>query len=255
MITLDTNSLLTILLVFLRVFSFVFMVPFFGTFFVPNTVRIYLSLAIAFSIFTFAKVEPVQVVSTAHLIQLALGEVLFGFLAGFFLRLLFDAVFVAGEVIAVNTGLGFLMMFLPQQPQTTVLAGFSTLLASALFLSLGGAEAVYIGLAKSLENVPLGGLNLYSINGEVFLKLFYQSFSMGVKIALPVLISALLTNVILAIINRFIPQINVFMVGLPLQIMVGLVVLVISLPVIGLVLVSYMREYMLNFLRFVGGSG
>ncbi len=254
MILFDTNSLLTVLLLFMRVFSFIVMVPLFGTFFLPNFVRAYLAFAVSLSILTYADLKPVEVDSFITFVGLALHEVIFGFLSGFFLRLLFDAVFVAGEIIAVNTGLGFLMMFLPQQPQTTVLAGFSTLLASTLFLSLGGAEAVYLGLLKSVESVPLGSFDVYSLNGKVFLELFYKSFSTGVKIALPVLIAALLTNVILAVINRFIPQINVFMVGLPLQVMVGLTVFMLSLPVIGIVLVSYMRSYMMDFLKFLGGG-
>jgi flagellar biosynthetic protein FliR len=254
MITLDTNSLLTILLVFLRVFSFVFMVPLFGTFFLPNFVRTYLAFALGVSIFMFADIEPIEISSSLTFVKLALQEIIFGFLSGFFLRLLFDTVFVAGEIIAVNTGLGFLMMFLPQQPQTTVLAGFSTLLASTLFLAVGGAEAVYIGLLKSFESTPIGSFDIYSLNGKVFLTLFYKSFSLGVKLALPVLIVALLTNIILAVINRFIPQINVFMVGLPLQIMVGLTVLMLALPVLGLVVISYIREHILNFMKFVGGA-
>ncbi len=254
MIVLDTNNLLTVLLLFMRVFSFIVMVPLFGTFFLPNFVRAYLAFAISLSILVFSDIQPVEVSSFITFISLALHELAFGFLSGFFLRLLFDAVFVAGEIIAVNAGLGFLMMFLPQQPQTTVLAGFSTLLASTLFLSLGGAEAVYVGLAKSVESVPIGSFDIYALNGKVFLKLFYDSFSTGVKIALPVLIAALLTNVILAVINRFIPQINVFMVGLPLQVMVGLAVFMLSLPVIGIVLISHMRGYILDFLKFVGSG-
>ncbi len=254
MILLDTDALISILLIFLRVFAFVFMVPFFGTFFMPNFVRIYFSLAIAFSVFLWGGAEPVAVTSTLQLLGMALQEVLFGFFAGFFLRLLFDAIFVAGEVIAIHTGLGFLMMFLPQQPQTTVLAGFSTLMGSTLFLSLGGAEVVYTGLVRSLESLPPGSFDPYALNGKVFLSLFYESFSFGVKVALPVLIASLLTNIILAVVNRFIPQINVFMVGLPLQIIVGLTVLMLSLPLVGLVLVSHMREYMLDFLRFIASS-
>ncbi len=250
----DTDSLLTLLLIFLRVSAFVFMVPLFGTFFMPGFVRVYLSFALALSVLFMGGVEPVEVHSALQLLSMALQEVIFGFTAGFFLRLFFDAIFIAGEIIAIHTGLGFLMMFLPQQPQTTVLAGFSTLLGSTLFLTLGGAEAVYVGLLKSFESLPIGSFSVYSLNGELFLKLFYRSFSMGMKVALPVLIASLLTNVILAIINRFIPQINVFMVGLPLQIMVGLTVLMLALPVLGLVLVSYMREYMLNFIRFVGSA-
>ncbi len=254
MIVIDINALLTMLLLFFRVVTFVFMVPTFGTLFLPNFVRIYLAFAIAASIFYFTNIEPVEINSALTFMKFMAQEVIFGFLAGFFLRLLFDSIFIAGEIIAVNTGLGFLMMFLPQQPQTTVLAGFSTLLATSLFLTLGGAEAIYVGLVKSFESVPLGSFDIYSLNGKVFLSLFYKSFSTGVKIALPVLIAALITNIILAIVNRFIPQINVFIVGLPLQVIVGLIVLMLSLPVIGLVMVSYMREYMLDFLRFVGSG-
>ncbi len=62
------------------------------------------------------------------------------------------------------------------------------------------------------------------------------------------------TNVILAVVNRFIPQINVFMVGLPLQLMIGLVVLMLALPVIGLVLINYMREYLLDITLFLTGG-
>ena len=113
---------------------------------------------------------------------------------------------------------------------------------------------MYVGLAQSFNSVPIGSFDIYSMNGKAFLSLFYKSFSLGVKLALPVLIAAMLTNIILAVINRFIPQINVFMVGLPLQVMVGLTVLLLSLPVIGLVLISYMREYMLNFLSFIGSG-
>ncbi len=254
MIVLDPETVITLMLIALRVFSFIFMVPVFGTFFIPGFVRVYLSLGIALSLFLFAEVETVKTTSLPEIVSLALHEFLFGFVAGFFLRLIFDAVFVAGEIIAVHTGLGFLTMFLPQQPQATVMAGFSTLLASTLFLTLGGAEAVFLGLLRSLERVPPGSFDLYSLDGEVFLEFFYESFSMGVKIALPVLIAALLTNVILAVVNRFIPQINVFMVGLPLQIAVGLIVFAVSIPVIGLILASYMREHILDFLRFVSSA-
>ncbi len=253
MIELSTGYLISAFLIYLRVLSFVIAVPMFGTFFLPGFVRIYLSFALAFSILAFSDVRPIEVTTSSQLISLATAEVLFGFTAGFFLRMVFDAVFTAGEIIALHSGLGFLMMFLPQQPQTTVLAGFSALLGSTLFLTLGGAEAVFLGLSGSYSSVPLGSFDLYSLNGEVFLRLFYESFSTGVKIALPVLIAALLTNIILAVVNRFIPQINVFMVGLPLQIMVGLIVFMLSLPVMALVLTGYIRNHILDFLKFLGG--
>ena len=251
MISIDENALLTILLMFLRVFSFISMVPIFGTFTLPPFVRTYFAFALSASLLMFIQIEPVRVETFPQFLKFALAEAAFGFTAGFFLRMLFEAVFVAGEIVAVSSGLGFLMMFLPQQPQTTVLAGFSTMLASTLFLTMGGAEALYVGLAESFKNLPVGSFNIYSLDGGEMLKLFYRSFAMGVKLALPVLIASILTNVILALVNRFIPQINVFMVGLPLQVIIGLVVFMLSLPVLGLVLASYMKEYIRAFVLFM----
>lgn len=254
MILLDYRDVLTILLMFLRVFSFVVMVPMFGAFALPGFVRAYFALALALSIFFLNPVERVEVSSVAQLIGIALSEISLGFIAGFFLRLLFESFFVAGEIIAIQSGLGFAMIFLPEQPQTSVLAGFSIFFASALFLALGGAHMVYIGLLKSFEGFPVGSFNLFSLDGELFLKLFYESFSLGFKLALPVLIATLITNVVLAVINRFIPQINVFMVGLPLQLALGLIVFMISLPALALVMANHIRDYMIDFVIFLSGG-
>ncbi len=255
MISLDIDSLLTLALVYIRVIAFVFLVPIFGfrSEFLPLNVRMSLGFALGMIVFFLSGIEPVSVSSSYQLAYLALKEFLFGFTAGFLLRLLFDAVFIAGEIMAVNMGLGFLVMFLPQQPQTTVLAGFMTLLAATLFLTLGGAEIVIVGLIESFSHFPLGGFNLYGMNPEEFFKLFYESFTFGFKLSIPILVVALFTNVILAVINRFIPQINVFMVGLPLQLMVGFVVLTLALPVMGIVLVAYMREYLSGIVKFLIG--
>ncbi len=256
MISLDVQTLITLMLVYVRVISFVFLVPIFGfrSEFIPLNVRFALGFALGMIVFFLSGIEPVSINSSYQLALLALKEFLFGFTAGFLLRLLFDAVFIAGEIMAVNMGLGFLVMFLPQQPQTTVIAGFATMLAATLFLALGGAEVVVVGLINSFGTFPLGGFELYSLNPEEFFKLFYKSFSFGFKLAIPILAVAMFTNVILAVVNRFIPQINVFMVGLPLQLMIGLVVLMLALPVIGLVLINYMREYLLDITLFLTGG-
>jgi flagellar biosynthetic protein FliR len=255
MISIDIGGLLALLLVYMRVVSFLFLVPVFGfrSEFIPLNVRLALGFAVGLIVFSVVEPKPLEIVSSYQFTLLALKEFLFGFTAGFLLRLLFDAVFIAGEIMAVNMGLGFLVMFLPHQPQTTVMAGFLTIFAATLFLSLGGAEIIILGLVNSFNAFPLGGFELYSLNPEEFFKLFYQSFMFGFKLSIPILAVALFTNIILAIVNRFIPQINVFMVGLPLQLMIGLSVLALAMPVIGLVLTAYMRDYLIDLIRFLTG--
>jgi len=249
----NESFLLTLLLLYFRVVLLFFMVPFFGSPFIP--VRIKLLLALSFSFVVLLnnpQVEPITISTFEEFILKAISELTFGFLASLILRLVFEALVVAGEIIAVHSGLGFLQIFLPGQQQMSLLAGFFSIYGTVLFLSVGGAEIVLIALSDSLKNFPPGSFNIFSLNPELYLQFFYESFSLGVKLSMPVLITALLLNVVLAVVNRFIPQMNVFMVGLPLQVIVGLIVLILSLPVITLSISEHLREFLIYFVRFLG---
>ncbi len=253
MISLDLNSLLTLFLLYIRVFSFLFLVPFFGKELLPNTFKVFFATAVSFMLFLYTDQKPIEFATTGHFFLYALKEFLFGFFSGLFLRLIFDAVMMAGEIIAINMGLSIATLFLPQQPQASVFSVFFMLLFTSLFLSAGGPEVVFLSLAKSLSKVPLGTFDLYSINPEVFLRFFYESFSLAVKISLPIVLSMLLLNLTLAIVNRFIPQINIFVVGLPLQVLLGFALLVVLFPLISYLLSSHLRGYIIKFSSFVGG--
>lgn len=251
--TFDIDTLLTLLLVYLRVTSFLIMVPVLGREFMPNIFKVFLATALSFAIFIYSGITPLEFTNTLDFFLSALGEFLFGFTAGLILRFLFDAIQMAGEFISLNMGLGFATIFNPQQPQTTIVALLFSLLATLLFLSLGGVEVIILSLVKSLERVPPGFFNLYEINPELFLKFFYESFLMAFKIALPIIIVMLVFNLVLALTNRFIPQINVFIVGLPIQLFIGLLVLFLSLPVMLWVFTSHVKEYIIKFTTFLGG--
>ncbi|MEJ5339856.1 MAG: flagellar biosynthetic protein FliR [Aquificaceae bacterium] len=251
--TLDINALLTLFLVYLRIVSFLLMVPVFGKEFMPNTFKVFLATAIGFSLFLYSDIKPLQFPTTAHFLLAMLKEILFGFTAGLMLRFLFDAMQMAGEFISLNMGLGLATIFNPQQPQTTVFAFFLSLMATLFFLALGGAEITLLSLGRSFERVPPGGFSLYEINPEVFLSFFYESFLLAFKVSLPVIVVMLVFNLVLALVNRFIPQINVFIVGLPIQVFIGFVILLLSFPVVFLVYSSHVREYIIKFVALIGG--
>jgi flagellar biosynthetic protein FliR len=107
---------------------------------------------------------------------------------------------------------------------------------------VGCSEIVFLSLANSLSKVPLGTFALYSINPDVFFELFYESFNLAFRISLSIVLSMLLLNLILALLNRFIPQINVFIVGLPLQVFLGFALLVILFPLISYLLSSHLKR-------------
>ncbi|MDW8434083.1 MAG: flagellar biosynthetic protein FliR [Aquificaceae bacterium] len=251
--SLDVNALLTLFLIYMRVASFLVMVPMFGREFLPPVFKAYLATAVSFAIFLYADIKPAEFPTVAHFFLAMLREFLLGFTAGFILRLMFDAMQMAGELISLNMGLALATVFNPQQPLTTVVAFMFGLLANLLFLAIGGAEITFLALSRSFEKVPPGSFSLYTLNPEVFLNLFYESFILAFKVALPILVVMLVFNLVLALINRFIPQINVFMVGLPVQTFIGFLVLFLSTPVIISVFSSHVREHIIKFVAFLGG--
>ncbi len=249
----DENFLLTLLLLYFRIVLLFFMLPFLGSPFIPVRVRLLLAFSFAFVVLlNNPSVEPLIFNTFEEFILKALSELSFGFLASLILRFIFEALIVAGELVAVHAGLGFLQMFLPGQQQMSLMAGFFSIYGTVLFLSVGGAEIMLIALSDSVKNMPPGSFDIFSLNPDLYLRFFYESFSLGVKLSLPVLITALLLNIVLAVVNRFIPQMNVFMVGLPLQVAVGLIVLLLSLPVITLTMSEHFREFLIYFVRFLG---
>ncbi|HID66497.1 MAG TPA: flagellar biosynthesis protein FliR, partial [Aquificaceae bacterium] len=145
----DENFLITLLLSYFRVTTFLFMFPFFGSNYIPLNVRLFLTFSIAFAIISFIEIKPIEVKTFTEFILHAISESLFGFTAGFILRLILDALLIAGEIIALHTGLGFLQMFIPGQPQMSLLAGFFFLYGTLIFLAMGGAEVIILSLGES----------------------------------------------------------------------------------------------------------
>ncbi|WP_448587665.1 flagellar biosynthetic protein FliR [Thermocrinis sp.] len=253
MISFDINALLTLFLLHVRIVSFLLIVPFFGKEFLPNLLKVFLATALSLTLFLYADLKPLDFPTIGHFYFSLVKEFLFGFFTGLFLRFIFDAVMIAGEIISTNMGIAIATLFLPQQPQTSVLSVFFMLLFTSLFLAIGGPEMVFLTLVSSLKKVPLGGFDLYSVNPEVFLSLFYESFNLAVRLSLPIVLSMLLLNLVLAVVNRFIPQVNVFIVGLPLQILLGFSLLIVLFPLISFLLSNHLREYMIKFSKAIGG--
>jgi flagellar biosynthetic protein FliR len=251
--TLDINTLLTLFLVYMRVFGFLMLIPIFGREFMPPTFKFFLVTAVSFSLLLYSDIKPLEFPTTGHFFIGAAKEFIFGFVAGLILRFIFDAMQIAGELVSVNVGLGLATVFFPQQPQTTVMALIFSLFTTLLFISFAGPEITFMALSRSFEKFPPGTFDLYIINPEFFLKFFYESFILAFKVSLPVIASMLIFNIILALVNRFIPQINVFIVGLPAQLFVGMVILIVVFPVIYLLISSHVRKYIINFVNFLGG--
>jgi len=109
-------------------------------------------------LFLYTDQKPIEFATTGHFFLVVLKEFLFGFFSGLFLRLIFDAVVTAGEIIGINMGLSLATLFLPQQPQASVFSVFFMLLFTSFFLSVGGPEIVFSLPCQQSEQGTLGNL-------------------------------------------------------------------------------------------------
>ncbi len=158
-------------------------------------------------------------------------EFALGLLMGFAVRLIFAAVEVAGEYISVQMGYGAAAIFDPTvgsavAPPTRLLFVVSSL----VFFSIDGHHQVILALAGSYRRVPAGGVRLEVVDAEAVLVLFSGLFEAACRLALPILAVVFIINVVLGVLSRFAPQVNVFMLGFVLTMGLGMAALVVLMP-------------------------
>jgi flagellar biosynthesis protein FliR len=161
------------------------------------------------------------------------GELLVGLLAGFAVTLIFATVQFAASLIGVQGGFGFGTTIDPHADlgQRT-LEQFFGAFALVVFLQINGHHLFLAGLYELFGVVPLGGATLAGGTIEQLTAMTAGLFSAAVKMALPVVAALLLADLGLAVLARVAPQLNLFAIGLPAKILLGLGALVVALPVI-----------------------
>ena len=150
------------------------------------------------------------------------------------------AVQFAGEVIGIDVGFGVVNIIDPlSSEQISIIGTFKNLIAVVVFLLVDGHHVVLQTLAVSFEMVPLGGMQFTDLLAQGLIQMTSRVFVMAAKLAAPVIAALFLTSLALGIIARTVPQMNVFIVGFPLKIAVGMLVLMLSLPLFQVVLVKF----------------
>lgn len=168
-----------------------------------------------------------------------LGEAIVGLTIGFMVSLIFSSLYLAGHLIDVQMGFGTVSLFDPQTgDHVPMVAQFQNAMAVLLFFTLNGHHALLAAVAKSFTVIPIGEALMNSGVVQAVFDAFAAMFILSVQIALPVVAAVFLTDVALGIMTRAVPQMNVFVVGFPVKISVGLIVYMLALPVIVSVIAS-----------------
>lgn len=225
-------EILGFILVFLRISSFIMAMPVLGTANVPAQVKVLFSLVMSFILFptVLAKQLPTGLMDEG-MIFLAIKEVTLGLMLGYLCRMFFLAVSTAGHIVSVTMGLSAAQLFNPTLgEQGSAVEQFYFTLAMLVFLAFNGHHLLISGLAQSFEVLPLSFDGFKMEGVKIAAELGQEILVIGLKISAPVLVAIFITNLSMGIIGRAVPQINVLVTSLHLTILVGLVVVMISLP-------------------------
>ncbi|WP_422445797.1 flagellar biosynthetic protein FliR [Thermoanaerobacterium sp. DL9XJH110] len=224
------QGLIKFLLVLFRCMGFLMLTPVFGRREFPVQARIGLAALLSFIIYPLAT-EISYTGGLWDLAILAVKETTVGVAVGYITLLMFSALYVAGEIIDMQMGFGIVNVIDPQSSnQVPLMGNFYYIVTILVFLTVNGHHVLISAIIKSFEIVPLGKAiftgNLFSAIRSSFVDMF----SIGVKVSFPVVSMIFLTDLALGIIARTVPQMNVFIVGLPLKIFVGIVGMIFVFP-------------------------
>ena len=212
-----------------------FAAPLFGMASVPPQVRLVIALAIGMAGMNAVPFQlPADGVTSFAGVAMILGEVMTGLALGFAVQIGYSAAMLAGETVSNTMGLGFAGLVDPTSGSSTPALGqFMALLATFLFLSMGGHLSLITIIVDSYRALPVGGAWL-SPNAVHGLVLFGgDMLAAGLVIALPVGFALVLVQIVMGMLARSAPAMNLFAVGLPATLLAGLILLAIAAPAMG----------------------
>lgn len=231
------------LLVLMRMAGLFFTSPFFASRNIPALHKAAWTLLAAFVLFPVVPYRPEAVPTDAVPFALAVVRELFvGFTLGLAAFLVFVGIQLAGAVIDIQMGLGVMNLIDPlTQTQVSVMGQFYFLVATLVFLAVDGHHLLLRALAESFRLIDLGGASFTGALAGKMMDLTAGLFFTAFRVGAPVIGALFLTNLGLGILARTVPQMNVFIVGLPLTVGVGYLMVMLCMGFFAFVLQGLFR--------------
>lgn len=216
--------------------------PVFGSGTAPARVRIGLAVMLSLLIFPVVRPHlPPPDFSPAALALLILGESLLGLMVGFIAQLVLTAVEVGGTIIGYKMGFAAANVFDPQsQRQVELISQYQNVIAILIFLALDVHHLFIRAVVRSYELLPPGGIDVGGEAIPFLVSLVSRMFVLGIQLGAPILAVLILASLVMGLLARVFPQLNVFMLSFPLNIGVGFFVMGLTL---GLVVLVLEREF------------
>ena len=220
-------------LLFLRVSALMISSPVFGQKSVPNIAKVGICLVMTYVLFTAA--PSLYAISSASLLEfvfLCCKELMFGLVLGYVTTLFFSITHVAGYVVDMHMGFGMVNVMDMQNSVSVPITGNMLYVILMLsFFSVNGLHRLIYILKTTIEQIPIGDVTISADIALTALEVFVLAFVLAVNVALPVIASGLLGELIMGFVMRVAPQMNMFVVGIPLKVLLGLLILLLIMPV------------------------
>ena len=215
----------------MRIGAMLLAMPVIGTRLVPTRAKIIMTLVLSVMVLPLLPEIPrVEALSIQGLL-ISVQQILIGLSMGFTLQLVFGALMIAGESIAMSMGLGFASMVDPTNGvNVPVISQFLLIIGTLLFLSLGGHLTLIQLVVSSFESLPISPTGIGRDSFMALVAWGSQMFVGALWVAIPALISMLVITLSMGVMTRAAPQLNIFSVGFPVTMFMGFVILILVLP-------------------------
>lgn len=218
------------LLVLIRTSGIFLISPFFSSQNIPNTMKIGFSFIVSL-LLTVTLDIPMNLAENTFVIMV-IRELMLGLIIGYISYAFFSTFYVMGQIIDMKIGFGMVNVIDPQHKvQVPLMGNFYYIFAFLFLLIIDGHHMIINALVDSYEFIPIGKFTLAQDTGFLLINILSKSFVTGFKLSAPIVAIVFITDILLGILARTIPQMNVFVVGMPLKILVGLFIIGLSIPI------------------------
>ena len=240
-------NIVVYMLVFTRLTGLVQSAPFFSTLRAPVMVKFWFAAITAFIMYPIIQATKAFILphSMPEFLVLLVIEFFVGYLIGFIANLLFDGVRIAGSILSIQMGLAMSQALDPatgvQSPEISTLY---TYLATFVFLLTGAYQLLFISLFNSFNAIPMGVFPIFDTNIiSSVMTLFSQMFKIGFGVALPIFSVLLTSDILLGLMSKMMPHMNVYMSAIPVKIYIGLILFLAFLSSTATYLRGVIEEY------------
>lgn len=210
-----------------RITAFLYAAPIFSLKTVPQRVKLLFAMVVSFLLFEVLPYEPLSYSTSIGYAILIGKEALAGLILGFFANISFQILSFSGRMMDMEIGFSMVTELDPlTNNQVTITANLYTYAVTLMFLVTDMHHILIRALCDSFQLIPVGGISINSNIYESMLEFMRDFFVLGFRIILPMFATILIVNIVLGVLAKVAPQMNMFVIGLQLKVLVGLTVLV-----------------------------